>query len=190
MANLQTLSIGTFYMHGFHSSCVYLKDLLNSHDIMFVQEHWLIKDNLNKFNTLNSDVVVYAKSAMDVGCSSGTLAGRPYGGVAVLWNKKLGSSVNYCGSDDYGRVLCISVNCGNNSMLCFGVYLPCLSTLDYDNKISDVIGFILAIVQSRPGCSVMILGDFNFPIDVTNIRCEGTWGSLSSDMLYSFSLVS
>lgn len=94
MATSGVVSFCSFNLHGFDNSKAYLNVLLKTHDVTFVQEHWLTNDNLLKLYNLNYEFVAYGKSAMDEKCSSGILKGRPFGGVAVMWNKKLDNVIS------------------------------------------------------------------------------------------------
>ena len=43
-----------------------MRDLFDSIDLCFLQEHWLIPDQLQKFNGLNSDFLSVTVSGMDL----------------------------------------------------------------------------------------------------------------------------
>jgi len=53
--------------------------LCNKYDIVLLQEHWLL------LNNVNPDFHPYGLSAVDI--SSNILVGRPYGGTAILFRK-------------------------------------------------------------------------------------------------------
>ncbi|CAG4953939.1 unnamed protein product [Colias eurytheme] len=51
----------------------------------YSEETWLLPHDLNYINEINSEYSGVAKSSVDT--STGILRGRPYGGLAILWNK-------------------------------------------------------------------------------------------------------
>src|SRR4030088_268174 len=101
------LAICSFNMHRFNNGFHYLQELTAVHDIIFIQEYWLMRDDLCKINKLNDEFILYGKSAMEDKCASGVPVGRPFGGVGVLVKKCLDSCVKLCGVDDNGRVIAI-----------------------------------------------------------------------------------
>ena len=103
------LNIATLNLNGFKNSCSYLQELLLSHDIIFVQKHWLLSCELHLLQDINNDFVVFAKSSMDDKIAHGLLVGRPFGGVAVLVRKQLSHCVSFCGCDDDGCVIYIKL---------------------------------------------------------------------------------
>jgi len=66
--------------------------LCKSHDIVCLQEHWLLPGDLSLLCNIHNDFYGFGYSAVDV--SSDMLIGRPYGGTAILYRKNL-SSVGY-----------------------------------------------------------------------------------------------
>ena len=64
-----------------------IADLCNVHDIVLLQEHWLLPDELTVLHNIHSDFHSHALSAVDV--SSNILTGRPYGGTAILYHLSL-----------------------------------------------------------------------------------------------------
>ena len=99
------LRVISFNMHGFKSGWSYLQSLLNTNDVVFVQELWLHSWELDLLNNLHSDFVVYAKSGMDEQDKCGLFKGRPFGGVAVFVRKHLIHVISFCCHNDEGRVL-------------------------------------------------------------------------------------
>ena len=117
-------------MHGFNNGVSMVKSLCKAHDIILLQEHWLLTSNLYKLDQIDNNFQCYSISAMDHKVSSGILVGRPFGGVAILWNKKLSNCVNLLDCDHtYGRFisikLCNKVNINVNSIVLTCVYFPC-----------------------------------------------------------------
>ena len=78
------LRICSFNMDGFDNGLSMTKDLTVSHDIILLQEHWLLKGNLGKLDSLSTDFLSYGLSSMNAKSASGILVGRPFGGVGIL----------------------------------------------------------------------------------------------------------
>jgi len=79
------VKIVSYNMHGYKQGSVLLPTLCKDFKIIFLQEHWLLPDDLDKIEHLtNMDFVCFSKSAMDSRICSGVLAGRPYGGMSIL----------------------------------------------------------------------------------------------------------
>jgi len=65
-----------------HNVVLIISDLLQSHDIGLIQEHWLFADHVRQMNSVNSDFLSVGVSGME---SSVPLQGHPYGGCATLY---------------------------------------------------------------------------------------------------------
>ena len=61
MANL---TICTYNLHGLNQGKSYLSDLCDICDVIIVQEHWLLTQDLDRFNNFNSNVLGLSSSAM------------------------------------------------------------------------------------------------------------------------------
>ena len=65
-----------------------MANLLDVHqvDILLIQECWLLPSNMQRLGDIHADYLFHGKSGMR---DTELLVGRPYGGVAILWHKKL-----------------------------------------------------------------------------------------------------
>lgn len=167
MALLYNLSIASLNLHGFISSWSYLHDTVNDTDITFIQEHWLPPDKLCYLEKVSDKVTVFCKSAMEEKVKTGILVGRPFGGVGVFVKNTLSSLVSYLGCDNSGRCIGIKI-CGDNiNALLFGCYFPVYENNDsYFSCVSDVMGFMQAIIDKHAGFHICVTGDFNFPCTI------------------------
>ena len=68
--------------------------LLNSFDVIFLQEHWLSVSELDKLNF--DGFITSAISGFD---DSVLLRGRPFGGCAILYRQNLVSSIKQLQND-------------------------------------------------------------------------------------------
>jgi len=132
---LGQLRLVSFNCRGWNNGKSTVSDLLESHDICLIQEHWLFHDHLHELN-FNPDFLL---SGMD---SFALHHGRPFGGCAILFRKSLIGSVimlstnakRFCAlrlSDQSGQIILL---------VC--VYLP----TDYSSATSRE-DFLLALGQ-------------------------------------------
>ena len=68
----------------------YVSSILDSYDLIFIQEHWLLPDHLGSLN-ISDDFISVGVSGID---TSKVLVGRPYGGYGILLRKSLSSCVH------------------------------------------------------------------------------------------------
>ena len=61
------LRICSFNLHGLSNSSVYLHDLCCNNDIIFIQEHWLLRSELSKMEDVLCDFKFFGCSAI-YGC--------------------------------------------------------------------------------------------------------------------------
>ena len=122
-----TLSVLTFNCYGLKSSLNYVKELMNTNDVIFLNEHWLMDSDILVIKAILSEYDVYMKSSMD--CESNA-CGRPFGGIGFICKQKAG--VRYapvqCTSD---RLMGLHVYVGKSrtkATTIYGAYMP------YNNK--------------------------------------------------------
>ena len=99
-------------MHGFNNSVTYLSKLCEKNDFIFVQEHWLLKAFLCKFDVVIKTFVFNGCSAMDSVC------GRPFGGVGILYRKNLSSKLRIVGYHSESRCVAVTL-----STVIYGYYV-------------------------------------------------------------------
>jgi len=83
------LQLVSFNCRGWNNGKSTVSDLLESHDISLIQEHWLFHDHLQELN-FNPDFLSVGVSGMD---SFALHHCRPFGGCAILFRKSLIGSV-------------------------------------------------------------------------------------------------
>lgn len=142
-ARLNQLRIATYNCRGLNNGKCTISDLLQLHDICFIQEHWLFNENLLEIN-LHNDFLHVGVSSMD---SSVLLHGRPYGGCAILFRKSIISSVSML-QTDAKRFCAVSLsNQFGSTLLLICVYLPTASaspssSTDFLVVLGEIEGFI------------------------------------------------
>ncbi len=151
------LRLASYNCRGWNNGKSVVSDLLDSHDICVIQEHWLFADHLNELN-FNSDFLSVGVSGMD---SSVLLYGRPFGGCAIFVRKSLIGSVTTL-STNAKRFSAVRLSDhSGHSFLLVCVYLP----TDYGRSSSnDEFLFTLdeleGFVSSQQFDSLLIAGDF------------------------------
>ena len=68
----------------------YLRTLIDSRDICFIQEDWLSNTPLHKIGEISQDFVCTSVSGM---VDSPILSGRPFGSYSILYRRYLSFSV-------------------------------------------------------------------------------------------------
>ena len=111
----------SYNCHGLKSSVQDIYELCSSYDIVFLQETWLLKDELHMLSTLHPECEGYGISSVDH--EKGILAGRPYGGIGILWKKQIAPCVKICNLDD-PRLLSIEITFDDNKLCFINVYMP------------------------------------------------------------------
>ena len=151
----------SYNLHGFNQGYPGIKELMIKlqPDIIMVQEHWLTPDNLGKLSAVSDDYLVCGSSAMIRTVSAGPLIGRPFGGTAILINKKHMSGVEFITSQD--RFTAVKVH----NWLLITVYMPCVGTSQRDLLCSDILSELQVLLDCYRTCDFLIGGDFNTDLD-------------------------
>ncbi len=129
--------------------------LCDESDIVMLQETWLAKQELSILLTLHSEF--YGRGVSSMNDADGINTGRPFGGLAILWRKSLGTCCTVENLDDTRLMLCKITN-GAHTTSFLNVYLPC----DSGDNLDDY-SFYLSKVDSmlRDDTHTAAIGDFN-----------------------------
>jgi len=139
------------------SKQAYLRHILEDCDILLLQEHWLSEDQLHGLNTLSDDFVSVAVSGFGNDC---VLAGRPYGGCAILWRKNL--SLTATSVVTTSRRICAVLFKGIGiSFVCLCVYMPYESDSSSVDEFQFQLSTVDTIISQYPDCHIILGGDFN-----------------------------
>jgi hypothetical protein len=84
MADMYSLKIATYNLHGLNQGRSFLETLCKDCDMVFVQEHWLAPFDLHCLQNICDNATCFASSAMNDVISKDCLRGRPFGGVAIF----------------------------------------------------------------------------------------------------------
>ena len=153
------ISICSFNCRSFKNSLPIIFDICNQHDIVLLQEHWLIPNDLCLLNNAHSDFLSIGLSAVDI--SSDILTGRPYGGTAILYRKSLSQHIKIIDSDE-SRISGVRVNTDAGPLLLLNVYMP----TNYGDAASlelycDCLAKLHAVMVDSDTPHTIIAGDFN-----------------------------
>lgn len=124
--------------------------------MLCLQETWLSDQELPYLANVHPDFYGRGVSAMD--SSAGMLVGRPYGGVAILWRKSLGTKCTVTMYDD-SRLISIDIFLDKNRKFSvMNAYLPHENGGNADDYM-HYLAKVLAFMEHNPYSCVC--GDFN-----------------------------
>ena len=85
--------ITTYNCHGVKDmKSRYIQHILKKCDIIFIQEHWLLKNKLHLLQNITNDHIVFGKSSIN---DNELFSGRPHGGCAIFLNKHIKCTVKH-----------------------------------------------------------------------------------------------
>ena len=150
------LSLVSFNCMGFNNGMSYIPALLDSFDVILLQEHWLSVSELGKL-TFDG----FISSAISGFDDSKLLNGRPFGGCAILYRDSLLGSIRQVRTSSR-RFCAITIDYCGCTCLLVNVYLP----TDYRShaatqKLKDVLGEIAGFISTIAHDSLVIAGDWN-----------------------------
>ena len=109
--------LDSIYCRNLKSSIDSVRQLCDTHDIIFLQETWLTNDELSLLKCLHADFYADGVSAMDT--TSGILIGRPFGGIGILWRKSIGACIQVHKYNN--RVMGIEFDNGSRKLLAVNI---------------------------------------------------------------------
>lgn len=143
-----------------NSSVPYIQSLLcEKPSVLVLSEHWLWPYELTRLNDISDDYEATGKA--DSRLTETSNGGRGFGGIAILWHKKIGAIPM---SDITSDRICVIHFCDPNdnrsTVSVIGVYLPCSDQgVDcYRDHLQELERIITDSILLGP---VIILGDFN-----------------------------
>ena len=120
----------SYNCHGFGPTQIdYTGKLCNQYDFVFVQEQWLLEENLASLHDSIPGVTSHGVSAMD---SSILLSGRPHGGCSILWKTSLICIVSPVNTGNR-RVCAVIIDLPFSKILLTNIYMPIDSKYDREN---------------------------------------------------------
>ena len=166
---------------------------MDTHDVILIQEHWLFPDDLNELSRLKNNFLYFASSAMDNKISQNSLVGRPFGGVAILYNQVKITNIK-CIFKSSRIIACVI-----GKTVIVNIYLPnCIIKTDYLLELHDLFSMIGNIIDDHQGYEIIVAGDFNFEFStascgfqflerfMNDFKLRACDVFLSSDIKYTF----
>jgi len=102
------------------SSLKELIQLCDTHDIIFLQETWLLAHELSMLQNIHDNFIGYGMSAVDT--TENILVGRPFGGTAVLYRKTLRNVIKPIKTECW-RINALLLYSSVGPVLCCNVYI-------------------------------------------------------------------
>ena len=161
------LKIISYNCRGFKTrNYEYIKDLYKKCNFLLIQETWLYDFQSNDIINVLSNSMCHSVSSMesnDVGRQ-----GRPYGGVAIIWNKHLPLEVHPVQTSNH-RIACVTVTSKILKLILFNVYMP----VDNGTQTSfiefcDILDEISSLMKIYDSYQCVIGGDLNINFDKLN----------------------
>ena len=118
----------SFNCNGALNELPILADLCDKADVIFLQETLTIPCNLGVFDNIHSDFFSFSTSTVDDGK---IIAGRPYGGLTVLWRKCIETVCQAITFED-ARLLGFKIQSDGRKLLALNANLPYFSVDNVD----------------------------------------------------------
>lgn len=177
----------------------FVKTLLLSCDILFLQEHWLSDDQLSSLGELDGNFTFTGVSGFG---NREILSGRPYGGCAILWRSSLKFSIDFL-SVRSRRVAAIKLSNEHSNFLLVNVYMPFEDGNCNADEFSDVLFSVECLLADHIDCHYLIGGDFNVDftrstmhtallrsfLDTHNLLCASDFVGANIDFTYQFNML-
>ena len=90
---IQTTIIGSINIQSAKGNSKYLENILNTCDILCIQEHWLLSLEKKMLENMYKDFNVSAKAVDDDDIKLNYKSLRGNGGIAVFWKKPIDNAV-------------------------------------------------------------------------------------------------
>ena len=157
------LRLCTFNCRSLKNSFSEVKQLCDMHDVIFLQEHWLMPFELHMLSDVHSDFLAHGVSAVSI--DKDIVSGRPYGGTAILYRKHIAKMVNVVKNTE-PRLSAVSIDTSCGPVLFVCVYMP------YDNndvssliEYVDICSKISTLFADSDAVYLVVAGDFNCSVN-------------------------
>lgn len=156
------LSIGSLNINGkAKDRLLYVNKIMQSHDFMFVQEHWLHSDQIANMYDQLPNTCIHGISGME---DNQLLHGRPHGGCAIIWKRDLQCTVKPV-SLSSKRVCGVTVTNDNNTFLLITAYMPNDIGAKNVDLYTDTLHDISQLIACNDASFVVIGGDLNVDLN-------------------------
>jgi len=128
-------------------------------DFLFLQEHWLLPDELDVLNNIHSDFYGVGYSAVEL--DNDIVLGRPFGGTCILYRKCLAQHVSTLVTHD-PRITAGTFDSNLGLVLMICVYMPTdYGSYDSYEQYADTCAKVVAMYEDSDAVDVVLCGDFN-----------------------------
>ena len=159
----------SYNCRGWKSGSHFVNHLLSQCDLCFIQEHWLLNDHLTNL-IIDDNFSFTATSGIN---DSELILGRPYGGCAILFRKKLHPSIS-CIITNFSRFSALTFSNSSHVTLIICVYLPTdYGTLSSQEQFAETVDELHGFINSINHDSLLVAGDFN--VDFTRDSCNSIY---------------
>lgn len=158
----------SYNCRGWKSASNFVANLMNDCDICMIQEHWLLNEQLQSHN-INDKFSSIAVSGM---ISTEFVAGRLFGGCAILYRKSLSMSITLLKT--FSTRFCAALLAFPSLLiLLICVYLPTnYGTSQSHDLYLEVLGELKGFIDTQTFDKVIIAGDFNADFNHRGVPCE------------------
>ena len=159
MAHTSPIRIMSYNCRGLNSiKREFVNTILPDCTFLFVQEHWQSVSQLCDLGTINNNYLAHGVCGFD---NNAVMAGRPYGGCAIFWNKCVEGKVLPV-SVESRRIAAIKVCTPSYSLLLINVYMPCEDgSSETCDEFCTVLSCIESLLATHCDCCPILAGDFN-----------------------------
>ena len=153
------ISVCSFNCRSAKSSINEIYDLCCNADMVFLQEHWLLPNEISLLSDIHPDFVAIGHSAVDL--SQGVLVGRPYGGTGIMYRKSFGECITRVITYD-SRITAVILQSNYGPVLFVSVYMPTnYGDADCYEEYVAICGKITALFAESDAIHMVVVGDFN-----------------------------
>jgi exonuclease III len=132
----------------------FVRTLLSSYDILFLQEHWLSDGQLPLLGDLDDNFKYTGVSGFG---NREVLSGRPYGGCAILWRSSLTFNVKFLFVSSR-RISAIKLSSDHYNLLLINVYMPFEDNDCNVNEFSDVLIDVECLLLEMLIVTILLVG--------------------------------
>ena len=141
----------------------YIAKLLDKHDFVLIQEHWLMESQFVLYNQNINNCNYHCVSAIE---SNKLLSGRPFGGCGILWKKNFVASVTPI-STQSTQLCAVELVLNKVSFLLCNVYMPTTGCCNFNSEYKSVLHEIRSLLEDNNCFYALIGGDFNTDLNKT-----------------------
>jgi exonuclease III len=165
MDDTHRFQIASYNCRGFNQTKnAYIKSLLATSAVLFLQEHWLSTDQLKLLGDIDNNFIYTGVSGFD---NSDILSGRPYGGCAIMSDLEARVDVLQTSSR---RICAIRMICDTFRLIFINCYMPYENESDTDttDDFVEQLCIIDDLINNNCDCHVIVGGDLN--VDLSRER--------------------